>query len=263
MHEAGRRPFVCGNWKMNATVPEAGALAKEVRRLVAQVRGVEVAVAPASVALVPVARRLLGSSVGVCAQAVHPKPSGAYTGEVSVAMLASAGCGYAIVGHSERRMYCGIDDAAVAARVRAVLDGGLVPIVCVGERLEERDGGRTLDRVREQVAAAGAVVQPEEAASLVIAYEPVWAIGTGRTASPAQAQEVHAFIRGLLRDRFGADAAARIRIQYGGSVKPGNVDALLAQRDVDGALVGGASLDAESFARIVRFQRPAGDEPRR
>ena len=249
-----RRPFVCGNWKMHGTVPESEALAADVRRLVASARGVQVGVAPAFPALVPVARRLEGSDVALCGQAVHPEPKGAFTGEVSVAMLASAGCRYVIIGHSERRQLSGITDADVAVRVRAVLDGGLLPIICVGEQLEERDAGQTLDRVRTQVDTALEPVTAAEAPDVVLAYEPVWAIGTGRTATPEQAQEVHAFIRGLLRERFGADVAARIRIQYGGSVKPGNVDSLMAQPDVDGALVGGASLDAESFARIVRFE---------
>jgi len=249
-----RKPFVCGNWKMHGDVAESEALAAEVRRLVASLRGVEVGVAPAYPSLVPVARRLEGSEVVLCAQACHPEPKGAFTGEVSVAMLASAGCRYVIVGHSERRQFSGIGDAEVASRTRAILDGGLLPIVCVGEQLDERDAGKTLDRVRTQVEAALESVTEAEAPAVVLAYEPVWAIGTGRTATPEQAQEVHAFIRGLLRDRFGVDIAAQVRIQYGGSVKPSNVDTLMAQPDVDGALVGGAALDAESFARIARFE---------
>ena len=258
MADGKRTPFVCGNWKMHGTVAESEALAVEVRRLVASVRGVEVGVAPAFPSLVPVARRLEGSDVVLCAQACHPEPKGAFTGEVSVGMLASAGCRYVIVGHSERREFCGIGDAEVAVRVRAVLDGGLLPIACVGERLEERDAGKTLDRVRTQVDAALDPVGKDEVPGVVLAYEPVWAIGTGRTATPEQAQEVHAFIRGLLRDRYGAEAAAQVRIQYGGSVKPSNVDELMSQPDVDGALVGGASLDAASFARIARFEPVSG-----
>ena len=258
MSPSVRTPFVCGNWKMNGTVAEAEALAAGVRRLTSSIRGVEVGVAPPSVALASVARRLDGSQIRLAAQAVHPEASGAFTGELSVAMVASAGCSHALVGHSERRQYNGIDDEAVAARVRALLAGGLTPIVCVGERLEEREADATLDVVGRQVRKGLAPVDPADAAGIVVAYEPVWAIGTGRTASPAQAQEVHAFIRSVLRDLFGADAAAAVRIQYGGSVKPANAAELMAQQDIDGALVGGASLNEETFAAIVRAAKPTG-----
>ena len=174
--------------------------------------------------------------------------------------LSAAGCTHVRVGHSERRTFCGIDDAAVAARVRAALDGGLVPIVCVGERLEERDGGVTMEVIGRQVAAAAAVLQPGEAARVVWAYEPVWAIGTGRTASPGGAQEVHAFVRGLIVERFGSEVGAQARSLYGGSGKPDNAAALMDQADVDGALVGGASLDAEAFMRSVRSSGPGAND---
>jgi triosephosphate isomerase len=249
-----RRPLICGNWKMHCTVAEATALAADVRRLVASARQVDVAVAPPFTALHPVARRLEGSSVALAGQALHPAEQGAHTGEISAPMLAEVGCRHVIIGHSERRAAGAVDDAAVAARVRAALDAGLSPIVCVGEQLAERDAGRALERVGAQMRAALAPVAADEAEALVLAYEPVWAIGTGRTATPEQAQEVHAFIRGLLRDQFGAAPSGGLRILYGGSVKPGNMVALMAQNDVDGALVGGASLNAESFARIARFQ---------
>ncbi len=257
MSTASRKPFVCGNWKMNGTVSEAETLAAGVRRLTSSMRDVEVGVAPSTVSLVPVAKRLEGSEVRVAAQAVHPAAQGAYTGELSVAMLASAGGTHSLVGHSERRQYNGIDDAAVAERVAALLTAGITPIVCVGERLDEREAGSTLDVVGRQVRAGLAPVDAAAAPGLVLAYEPVWAIGTGRTATPGQAQEVHAFIRGVLRELFGADAAAAIRIQYGGSVKPANAAELMTQPDIDGALVGGASLNEESFAAIVRAARPS------
>jgi len=254
---SARTPFVCGNWKMNGTVDEAAALAAGVRRLTGSLRGVEVGVAPPTMALTAVAKRLEGSNVRLAAQAVHPADSGAYTGEVSTAMLASAGCTHALVGHSERRQYNGIDDAAAAARVAALLEGGLTPLLCVGERLDEREAGSALKVVGRQVRAGLAPVGPNQVDRVVLAYEPVWAIGTGKTATPAQAQEVHAFIRGLLKEVLGVEAAAGTRILYGGSVKPANAAELMGQPDIDGALVGGASLNDESFAAIVRAARPS------
>ncbi len=254
---SARTPFVCGNWKMNGTVSEAEALATGVRRLTGSVRGVEVGVAPPTVALTAVAKRLEGSTVRLAAQAVHPAASGAYTGEVSTAMLASVSCTHALVGHSERRQYNGIDDAAAADRVAALLGGGVSPLLCVGERLDEREAGAALEVVGRQVRAGLAPVGPDDVDRVVLAYEPVWAIGTGKTATPAQAQEVHAFIRGLLKEVLGVEAAAGMRILYGGSVKPANAAELMGQPDIDGALVGGASLNDESFAAIVRAARPS------
>jgi triosephosphate isomerase len=183
---------------------------------------------------------------------VHFEAQGAYTGEVSAAMLRELGCRYTIVGHSERRTLFGETSEVVAKKAAALLQSGIRPIVCIGESLEEREAGRTPAVIERQVRESLAQVPPDRAADLVVAYEPIWAIGTGRTATPAMAQEVHAQVRSELRKRFGADADA-IRVQYGGSVKPDNVAELMAQPDIDGALVGGASLDAEGFARIVRF----------
>jgi triosephosphate isomerase len=215
---------------------------------------VEVVIAPPFTALAALGRALAGSRVALAAQNVHPEAGGAFTGEVAPGMLRDVGCTLAIVGHSERRALFGETSAFVARKAEACLRHGLRPIVCVGETLEEREAGRTFAVVGAQLAESLAQVPPERAAEVVVAYEPVWAIGTGRTATPELAQEVHAFVRGELRGRFGA-AGDAIRIQYGGSVKPENAAALLAQPDIDGALVGGASLDPGSFARIVRAGR--------
>lgn len=248
-----RRPILAANWKMHKTVGDALAFVEAFLPRVADADGVDVVLAPPFTALERVGGALAGSSVELAAQNVHPEDHGAFTGEISVPMLADLGCRYAIVGHSERRHLFGESDAFVAAKVRALLDRGIEPIVCVGEQLAEREAGRTFERVEGQLQGSLEPVEANEAERVVIAYEPVWAIGTGRTATPEAAQEVHAFVRGWLGKRFG-DKAHAIRIQYGGSVKPDNVYALMAQPDVDGALVGGASLDPESFARIVHFE---------
>ncbi len=247
-----RKKFVCGNWKMHKTAGEAVAL---VRELLAGLGGspgeVQVAVAPPFTALHPVAEALRGGAVELAAQNAHWEPQGAFTGEISAAMLAEAGCRHCIVGHSERRQLFGETDETVRKRVGAVLSAGLLPIVCVGETLEEREANRTLEVVERQVRAALAGVPQAALATLTVAYEPVWAIGTGKTATSAQAQEVHAVVRKLLRD-LGGGAADAIRIQYGGSVKPENAAELMSQPDVDGALVGGASLKAKDFLAIVK-----------
>jgi triosephosphate isomerase (TIM) len=257
-----RKPFIAGNWKMNTTLEEAIALATEVRRLTSRVRDVEVAVLPPFPYLYPVGRKLEDSGIALGAQDVYtastgdeaPVHFGAYTGQISALMLKSVGCTYVCVGHSERRQLFGDTDPLVGRKVRAALDGGLKPILCVGERLDEREGGQTLPRVETQLREGLRQVRREEAETIVVAYEPVWAIGTGKVATNAQAQEVHAFIRRKLAERFDPTAADAIRIQYGGSVKAENAAGLMAQPDVDGALVGGASLKAESFAGIVRFK---------
>jgi triosephosphate isomerase len=246
---SGRRPLVAGNWKMNKTGPEARAYCARLRELLGEdgPAHAEVAVCPPFTALEQVAFALAGSPVWVGAQAVHEAPSGAHTGEVSAAMIAATGARGTIVGHSERRA-AGETDAQVAARVRAGLDGGLVVILCVGEPLEVRDAGQTLDWLSAQVGAALAHVAPDEVARLALAYEPIWAIGTGRTATPEQAQEACAHVRARAAERLDP---AVLRVLYGGSVTPDNAGALMSQPDVDGALVGGASLDPDSFARIV------------
>ncbi len=247
-----RTPFVCGNWKMHRTVAEAVALAREVAEGLGDAAGrVEVAVAPPFTALQPVAQAVRGTPVEVAAQDVHWEAQGAFTGEVSAPMLAEAGCRLGIVGHSERRQLFGETDEAVRRKVGALLAAGLRPIVCVGESLAEREANRTLEVVDRQVRQGLAGIPAGPLAAITVAYEPVWAIGTGRTATAAQAQEVHAAIRRILRELAGS-AADGIRIQYGGSVKPENARELMSQPDVDGALVGGASLKAKDFLAIVK-----------
>jgi triosephosphate isomerase len=248
---ASTRPFFCGNWKLYGSIAESVALATGVRDAVAGVSGAEVAVAPGFVALVPVIEKLRGSAVGVSAQNCYSEPKGAFTGEVSPGQLADAGCKYVIVGHSERRQLFGETDAGVAKKTRAVLASGMSPIVCVGETLAQRDANQTLQVVGTQLEAAVLELAEAELLRVVVAYEPVWAIGTGRNATPEQAREVHRYIRGRLAEKLGPKAKS-LRILYGGSVKPDNVAGLLAQEDIDGALVGGASLTVDSFATIVK-----------
>jgi triosephosphate isomerase (TIM) len=246
-----RRPFFCGNWKLHGTITESVALATEVRNGVATLREADVVVAPSLTAIHAVARRLEDGPVGVSGQNCFWEDKGAFTGEVSAPQLAEAGCKYVIVGHSERRQLMGELDAAVNLKARAALRAGLSPIICVGETLSERDAGETLGRVQAQLDAALLEISTDGLSRSLVAYEPVWAIGTGRNATPAQAQEVHRFIRTRLAARF-PDVAPTVRILYGGSVKPDNIRALMAEEDVDGGLVGGASLIAESFVRIVK-----------
>jgi triosephosphate isomerase len=248
---ARRRPFFCGNWKLHGNLAESVALATEVRNGVATLRDADVAVAPSFTAIHAVAKRLEDGPVAVAAQDCFWEDKGAFTGEVSAAQLADAGCRYVIVGHSERRQLMGELDAAVNLKARATLRAGLSPIICVGETLAERDAGETLGRVQAQVDAALAEMSAADVARCVLAYEPVWAIGTGRNATPAQAQEVHRFLRARVASRF-AEVAPALRILYGGSVKPDNIRALMVEEDVDGGLIGGASLSAESFVRIVK-----------
>ncbi|MGI5861463.1 MAG: triose-phosphate isomerase [Myxococcales bacterium] len=250
-------PLIAGNWKMNKTVAEALALVRELRGMVSMVRDqVEVAVAPPFTALHPVAKAIEGSNIKLAAQSSYWEASGAFTGEVSPVMLEEVGCAYVIIGHSERRQYFGETDQTVNRRAKAVLAHGMRPIVCVGETLAERESGQTLQVIERQVRQGLSGLSKQDGEKLVIAYEPVWAIGTGKVATTAQAQEVHAFIRKLLNELFGADVGGEIRIQYGGSVKPDNAADLLAQPDINGALVGGASLKAEDFAKIVKAGKP-------
>ena len=253
-----RTPFVVGNWKLNKSIAEALALVTELKNQLGAVKGVAVGVAPTFVALSAVAKRLEGSSIATCAQDCFWESTGAFTGEISPPLLADAGATWAIVGHSERRQFFGDTNESVGKKARAALASGLGAIVCVGEMLAERDGNRTLDVVDAQLAGGLEGIDGAVAAQrLVLAYEPVWAIGTGRTATPAQAQEVHAHIRKRLVERFGQPTAAAIRIQYGGSVKPSNAEALMSEKDIDGALVGGASLEAADFVAIVKAARTA------
>jgi len=247
---AKRRPLIAGNWKMHCGGVEGVKLAMHVRDMAAGVPHVDLLVAPPFTAIAAVAHELEGSSVIVAAQNVHGKPHGAFTGEISAGMLGEAGARWVIVGHSERRQYFAESDQDVAIKIAAALDHDLVPIVCVGETLEQRETKQTLDVVKRQVLAVLDVIAGTPHAC-AIAYEPVWAIGTGRNASPADAEEVHVAIRGWLRDKNAA-LAERTRILYGGSVKGDNAQGLLAEPNVDGALVGGASLDAGSFGAIAK-----------
>ena len=252
-----RRPILAANWKMHKTVAEAAAFVETFLPLVADADTVDVVIAPTFTALDCVGRSLTGSAVLLAAQNVNPEDHGAFTGEIAPAMLADLGCRYAIVGHSERRALYGESDELVARKAAALLAHEIRPIVCVGETLEQRESGRTLDVLGGQLDGSLAQIPTQAADTVVVAYEPVWAIGTGRTATPEMAQEVHAFVRERLRGLFD-DAASRMRIQYGGSVKPDNVRSLMAQPDIDGALVGGASLDPAAFSSIVHFEASEG-----
>ena len=247
---SARRKFVCGNWKMHKTTGEAAQLAGELRKLLDRAAA-QVAVAPPFTALSAVRQALRGSSIELFAQNCHHEKQGAFTGEVSAPMLKDAGCDGVILGHSERRHSFGETDDQVAKKLRSALGEGLHPIVCVGETLQEREGGKTWEVVSRQVRGALGGLDAAQLRRITLAYEPVWAIGTGRNATAAQAQEVHAQIRGLLRELGGASVAGEVRIQYGGSVKPDNAKELLSQPDVDGALVGGGSLKAADFSAIV------------
>ena len=250
-----RRPILAANWKMYKTVGEALAFVQEFLPYAKGMESVEIVLAPPFTALEPVARAIAGTKVELAAQNVAAHEEGAFTGEVAPRMLADLGCAYTIVGHSERRHLFGETDDVIARKAELLLTHGIRPIVCVGETLSQRESGQTFEWVGAQLEASLSRVPVERAEEVVIAYEPVWAIGTGKTATPALAQEVHAFIRERLGKTFGR-SASQMRIQYGGSVKPDNVYALMAEQDIDGALVGGASLDPLSFSRVVRFDRP-------
>jgi len=251
-----RLPVVVGNWKCHLTVPEALALVSELKIALVDLQGVEVVVAPPFTALPAVARWIDGTSIGLAAQSCHHVDYGPYTGEVSAPMLKDVGCRYVIVGHSERRQWSRETDEVVAAKTRAVLRAGLRPIVCLGETIEEREAGRAEERLRQQLEGVLAGLQANDLRALNIAYEPVWAIGTGRNATPQQAQMVHTFLRSVLRGRYG-EAALAVRILYGGSVRPDNTAALTAGDDVDGTLVGGASLVAREFVEIAKNTKGA------
>lgn len=253
-----RTLFIAGNWKMNLDGASARALAEGLRKELADLEGVRLAVAPPFLYIPAVVEALRGSNIAVAAQDCFHEPNGAFTGEVSVEMLVDAGCRLVICGHSERRHVIGEDDEVVARKVKAALEGGLEVILCVGELIEERQAGQTEEVLRRQVTAGLEPVAPADLDRMVIAYEPVWAIGTGRTATPQQAGEAHAFIRRLLAERYGSAAAQAVVIQYGGSVKPENAFDLMSQPEVDGALVGGASLKVDSFSAIVREGLRAG-----
>ena len=246
-----RKVIIAGNWKMNKTAAEGCALVNDLKKEIAGIDGAEIVVCPPFTTIGAVVDAASGSSIGVGAQNIHWAANGAFTGEISADMLVSSGVKYVIIGHSERRQYFGETDATVNSRLKAALAAGLIPIVCVGELLDERESGKTEEVLSVQIREGFAGIDSAEAAKIVVAYEPVWAIGTGKTATPEMAQAAHAFIRSELRALFGA-AADEMRIQYGGSMKPSNARELVAQPDIDGGLIGGAALDAATFASLIR-----------
>ncbi len=252
-----RIPFLAANWKMYKTVHEAVVYVKEFRLMVKDVTDAEIVVAPTSTAIHAAAEAARNSPIGIAAQDLYWEREGAFTGEVSAAMVKEAGAEYAIVGHSERRRLFGETDAIVNRKTLAAFGAALTPIVCIGETLEEREKNQTFAVLDRQIKDGLDALTSEQVAALVIAYEPVWAIGTGRNATPEQAAEAHAHIRSRLRQWFGGDAADQCHVIYGGSVKPDNIRDLVAHPDVDGALVGGASLDVRAFHEIVARSRPA------
>ncbi|MFQ5431147.1 MAG: triose-phosphate isomerase [Nitrospinota bacterium] len=247
-----RTPLIAGNWKMHNTSAETKILVGEIIEKTAGVKGVDIVVAPPFTSLAAAKSAIGSSGIGLSAQNVHWEDKGAFTGELSCAMLLDAGCGWVIIGHSERRQYFSETDDTVNKRLKAALKAGLKPIVCVGETLDQREAGSTEKVVSSQLAGGFSGVDESFLSDMVIAYEPVWAIGTGKTATTEQAQEIHALIRGWLGGNYDAEKAERTRILYGGSVKPGNAAELLAMPDIDGALVGGASLKADDFSAIIR-----------
>ncbi|WDQ18750.1 triose-phosphate isomerase [Rhodopirellula sp. P2] len=247
-----RRILIAGNWKMNMRAESGASLAKGIVDAVGKSPAVEVVLCPPSLYLSSVADAVAGTPVELGAQNLYAAEDGAFTGEVNASMLTDVGCRFVILGHSERRQLMGETDACVAKKLHAALAGNLVPIVCVGETLEQREADDTESVIETQIRGSLEGLDEARAASIVVAYEPVWAIGTGKTASKEQAEAVHAFIRGLLGKMFSTEVAEQIRIQYGGSVKPGNAEELLSQPNIDGALVGGASLKVDDFAGIIQ-----------
>lgn len=251
-----RRPLLAGNWKMFKTIEEGVQLAAALKAQVTSLSDRDALVCPPFTALSAVAKTLAGSQIAVGAQNMNENAQGAFTGEVAPAMVKDAGATHVILGHSERRQFFGETDDGINRKTKAALEAGLTPIVCVGETLQEREGGKTFSVIEAQLKGSLKGFTEAQAPKIVVAYEPVWAIGTGKTATPAQAQEVHAFIRKQLASLVGSGAAS-VRVLYGGSVKPDNIDALMAEPDIDGGLVGGASLKAEDFARIVNYRAAA------
>jgi triosephosphate isomerase len=249
-----RLPFVAGNWKMNKTVGEAVELVKQLKASLSGVEGVEVAIAPPFTALDAVGREIEGSAIRLAAQTLFWEEKGAFTGEISPLMLNDLGCQYVIIGHSERRQLFGETDETVNKRMKTALNHGLLPIFCIGETLQEREDRKTFSVIERQLEGGLKGFGGKEIQKVVVAYEPVWAIGTGKTATPQQAEEVHRYIREKLERLYTREIAGEIRIQYGGSVTPENVKGLMNQDNIDGALVGGASLKSETFSRIVRFK---------
>ena len=247
-----RKPLMAGNWKMNKTIPEAVAMVKELKGKIADVKDVDVLICPTFTAISALANEAKGTNINIGAQDIFWEAKGAFTGEIAPNMLVDAGCTYVIIGHSERRQYFGETNETVNKKVKAALTNGLIPVVCVGETLKEREDDVTFKVIESQIREGLKDLSKEDAAKIVIAYEPVWAIGTGKTATPDQAQEVHAFMRKIYGEMYG-DVCQQVRILYGGSVKPENVKELMKKEDIDGGLVGGASLKADSFEALVKF----------
>jgi len=247
-----RKPIIAGNWKMNCIIDEALVLANEINRAFVDENSCDVVLCPPFTALLEVSEVLTDSNVSLGAQNMHWEAQGAYTGETSAPMLIDTGCKYVIIGHSERRQFFAETNATVNKKIKAAMQNKLIPIVCVGETLAERESNKTFNVIKEQVLGAFAGISNIDASNVVLAYEPVWAIGTGKNATSKQAEEVHLFIRNLMAELYGREIADSIRIQYGGSVKAENVEELMKEKDIDGALVGGASLKANSFIEIIR-----------
>ncbi len=248
-----RTPIIAGNWKMNKNVSETRAFFSEFIRLIDNVKGVEIVIAPPFTSLSAAAEAVKDTKVKISAQNMFWEEKGAYTGEISPLMLKEIGCSHCIIGHSERRQYFGETDETVNKRIKAALKHDIIPIFCIGEILKEREENRTMDVINRQMEGGLKGLSESDINKIVIAYEPVWAIGTGKTATPQQAQDIHRFIRDFIRKKSGDKTADGVRILYGGSVIPENINGLMAQDDIDGALVGGASLKPDSFAAIVRF----------
>lgn len=248
-----RRPIIAGNWKMYKDVGEAVELANAIKREVYEVDNVDIVICPPFTDLSEVGQMLTEGNVELGAQNCYWEQEGAFTGEVSVPMIKSVGCDYVIIGHSERRKLFGETDGAVNKKISAAIDGGIKPIMCVGETLEDREAGKTLEVVKDQVVKGLNGFDENYLDKLVIAYEPVWAIGTGKTATPAEAQEVHSMIRTLLSDMYSGSFASSARILYGGSVKPGNIKSIMSEKDIDGGLIGGASLESAGFIEMVKI----------
>ncbi|MFC1501262.1 triose-phosphate isomerase [Elusimicrobiota bacterium] len=249
-----RTPLLAGNWKMSKTVSEALELVEGLKKNLSNIKDREILVCPTFVSLYPVSNSVKGTNISLGAQNVYWEPKGAFTGEIAPNMLKDVGCKYVIVGHSERRQYFNETDETVNKRTKAAFEMGLVPIVCVGETLAERENNTTFKVIEKQAREGLKNLTTEQSKTVVIAYEPVWAIGTGKTATPEQAEEVHAFIRKLYSEIYSTEATDGVRILYGGSVKPDNVSELMKQPNIDGGLVGGASLDVESFSKIVSYK---------
>jgi triosephosphate isomerase len=249
-----RKPLMAGNWKMNKTVAEAVSVVKALKSSIADVTDVEVLICPTFTALYAVNNEAKDSNINIGAQNLFWETKGAFTGEISPAMVKDTGCSYVLIGHSERRQYFSETDETVNKKTKAALVAGLIPVICIGETLKEREQNITFKVIEKQIKEGFDGLTPQQAATIVIAYEPVWAIGTGKTATPDQAQEVHAFTRKVYSQMYG-DASQKVRILYGGSVNPTNVSDLMKQPDIDGGLVGGASLEAESFTKLVKYSK--------